>query len=280
MERIEQYTDYRKFLKDYYKERKKHFKYFSYRYFSKKADVKSPSLFKEVVQGKRNLTIDTIKAFIRGLGITENDGRFFTALVQFNQSEKPQEKQAYLEEMRGLKRQVKEKIIPIDLYAYFSNWRYPVLRELACLLDWKDDYHLLARSVRPAITFNEARDGIQLLLHLGFLEKTAEGRYVQKDPAITTGSEVISPAIREMNRQFAEIGMQAIQAFAPSRRDISSLTMGLSEKSYQMIKQEIQEFKNRVIRIASDDAASDKVYDLNVQLFPMSCDQPVKSEEK
>lgn len=270
MERIEHYSDYRVFLKDYYKERKKQFKYFSYRYFCRKAGLNSPSLLKEVMEGKRGLTLSSIKSFIRGLGLTEMGGRYFTALVLFNQAKKPKEKQEYLEQLRRYNRKVKEKVIPLDWYAYYSKWYHSVIRELACLADWNGNYELLAKSVNPPLGPREARESVRFLLDIGMLARSADGRCIQSHPAQTTGSEVVSMAVRELNRQMAELGERAIRVIPPSRRDISSMTLGLSEKSYQKAKQEIQEFKDRLKSLAHEDTASDTVYNLNVQLFPLS----------
>jgi uncharacterized protein (TIGR02147 family) len=138
------------------------------------------------------------------------------------------------------------------------------------VLDWKNDYTLLAKSVNPPITVRQAKESIQFLLDLGFIKKVKGSRYVQADPAITTGPEVVAPAVRELNRQMAGLAEQAVQKIPPAKRDISSLTVGISDKSYRLIKQEIQEFKSRVVRIVDEDRESDKVYNLNVQLFPLS----------
>ncbi len=270
MERIEQYTDYRRFLKDYYKERKKQFKYFSYRYFCKKAGLNSPSRLKEVMDGKRNLTHSSIKSFALGLELTETDARYFTALVLFNQAKTSDVKQEHLEQLRNCRRKIKDKVIPIDMYAYYSKWYYTVVRELACLLDWKENYDLLAKSVNPEISVKEAKESIQFLIRTGFLKRSEQGRYIQTDPAISTGPEVVSPAVRELNRQMAELGERAIRVIPPSMRDMSSIRLGLSEKSYSKAKQEIQEFKNRLKMLANEDTESDKVYNLNVHLFPLS----------
>lgn len=151
MERIEFYTDYRTFLKDFYAEKKKRHSYFSYRYFCSKAGITSPALYKEVVGGQRNLTERTIEAFIKGMGLIESDASYFRVLVHFNQSENEREKVEALERLRGLKRKVKQEVVPLDLYEYYSVWYYPVLRELACILDWNGDCRLLARAVIPAI---------------------------------------------------------------------------------------------------------------------------------
>lgn len=270
MKRIEYYSDYRKFLKDFYADQKKRFPFFSNRYFCKKAGIKSPSLLKEVIEGKRNLTEKTIPAFAKGLKLNENDAKFFNLLVHFNQSKSVRGKQEYLEQMRGLARKVKQDLVPADHYAYYSKWYNPVIRELACIMEWNDDYGRLARSVNPPIKKSEARESVKLLLELKFLVKAKDGSYTQSHPAITTGREVTSVGVRALNQHLSVMGTEAIDRFPASERDISSLTVGISKKSYRLIKEEIQEFKNRIIRIVDDDKDSDEVYNINVQLFPLS----------
>jgi uncharacterized protein (TIGR02147 family) len=279
MERIENYTDYRKFLQDYYQDQKKKFKFFSYRYFCKKSGVTSHSLLRSVMQGKRNLTETTLAACIKGMGLTELDARYFRNLVLFNQSKTDAEKNRHLLELRNLRRKVDQKLIPIDRYDYYLNWYNIAIRELACLMDWGDDYARLANALNPPITKSQARKSVELLLKLGLLIKQPDGKFRQADPAITTGPEVLSVAIREVNRQMSELGVSAIQRTPPNERDVSSLVVGVSKNSYSLIKQEIQEFKNRVVRIVDDDPKSDSVFNLNVQLFPLSTPWPLEEKK-
>ena len=270
MERIEFYTDYRQFLDDYYKERKRRQPSFSYRYFCQKAGITSSALYKEVVNGTRNLTGRTVEAFIRGLGLTEPDGAFFRTLVHFNQTESEQEKLEALERLRGLRRRVNQEIIPLDLYEYFSVWYYPVIRELACMLEWNEDYRVLARAVIPPIKKTEVERTIRFLCDKGFLKIEKNGKYVQANPALSTGSEVSSIALRAFNELMARKGVESIRQFPPNERDVRTLIMGASKKCYGIIKTEIREFFSRIVRIVDDDDQSDTVYSLNLQLFPLS----------
>ena len=82
--------------------------------------------------------------------------------------------------------------------------------------------------------------------------------------------------IRNYNRLMAERAQKAIEEFPTTERDIQSLTIGISKESYRSIKQEMQEFLSRVVRIVDDDKSPDMVYNLNVHLFPMSVPQPGK----
>jgi uncharacterized protein (TIGR02147 family) len=273
MQRIEFYDDFKKFLKDYYSERKKRFPYFSYRYFCNKAGLKSPSHFLEIIEGRRKLTSKMLDSFIKGMALTDSDARYFTALVSFNQSKNSIEKQHLLAQLRGLKRKVKQALVSTDHYEYYTKWYNVVIRELACIMDWKDDFELLAKSVVPPVKKNEARESIEFLAHAGFIEKRGDGRYYQKDPAITSGPEVCSLGIRAYNAFMAGRAQRAIEEFPPTERDIQTLTIGISREGYRLIKQEMQDFMSRVVRIVDEDKTVEQVYNVNVHLFPMSAPQ-------
>lgn len=283
MEPINHYTDYRAYLRDFFQDRKKSNPSYSYRLFNKTAGITSPSLFKEIVDHKRGLTPATIPLFIKGMHLNDRDARFFRAMVRFNQAKTDHEKLEQLEFMRGLKPSVKQTLVPMSQYEYYAKWYHGTVRELACTLDWSGDYTRLAHAVSPRISKREARESVELLLKLGFIRKTKTGGYIQADPAISTGSEVVSLAVRKLNKDMAGLGQEAVEAYSPVRRHITSMIMGISEKSYGLIKREILEFKQRLCNIVDDDKDTDRVYNINIQLFPVSevyTDERVKQPEK
>ena len=57
------YIDYRLYLREYYTDRKKNQRGFSYRWFNQKAGFSSPVYLKLVMEGKRNLTKSSIAKF-------------------------------------------------------------------------------------------------------------------------------------------------------------------------------------------------------------------------
>ena len=270
MKRIEFYDDFKLFLKDYYSEQKKRFSHFSYRYFCNKSGLKSPSHFREILTGSRKLTSKMLDSFVKGLGLTDTDAGYFTTLVAFNQSKNATEKQQLLMQLRGLKCKVKQALVSTDQYEYYSKWRNVIIRELACIIDWNDDYDFLAKSIVPPIKKAEARESVDFLLRTGFLEKRPDGRYYQAEPALTSGPEVSSLGIRSYNAFMADRAHEAIEEFPATERDIQSLTIGISAEGYRLIKQEMQEFLSRVVRIADDDGNAEQVNNVNVHLFPMS----------
>lgn len=271
---IEQYADYRKFLKDFYDHAKRVKPYFSYRYFNRKAGIASPTLYSKVVMGERNLTEKTMAGFSRGLGLTERQSRFFVALVRFNQAKTAAAKQEYLEQMRSQLPRVQEKTLPLHIYEYYSLWHHIALRELACLVDWKGDAGLLSRSLVPEVPRKSVQDSIDFLQRAGLIRREPDGRYTQAWPHISTRSEVDSMAVREGNRQMGTLGVEALERIPPPQRDISSLTIGISRQEFSLVKAEIRYFKDRVRAILAGSEAPEVVYALNVQLFPLSRELP------
>jgi uncharacterized protein (TIGR02147 family) len=229
------------------------------------------------MDGKRKLTSKMLDSFIKGLGLTENDARYFATLVNFNQSSNITERQQLLMQMQELKRKVRQALVSTGYYGYYSKWYNIVIRELACLINWHNDYGLLAKEIVPPISKSEARESVKFLIDAGFLRKDGN-RYVQTEPAITSGSEVRSYGIRSYNRFMAERAQKAIDEFPTAERDIQSLTIGISVEGFRLIKQEMREFLSRVVRIVDDDKIADRVYNVNVHLFPMSLPQPERGQ--
>ena len=75
------YFDYREYLHDFYQFHKKRNSSYSYRLFARKAKLGSPNYLKLVVDGKRRITDRTLCQFARGLGLNQDEEKYFRELV-------------------------------------------------------------------------------------------------------------------------------------------------------------------------------------------------------
>ncbi|HUI91789.1 MAG TPA: TIGR02147 family protein [Chitinivibrionales bacterium] len=272
MEKIFKYIDYRKFLLDYYNEKKSTTRFFSYRYFSNKAGIKSPVFLKQVIEGERNLTLQTMDKFILALSLNKKEAVFFRHLVQFNQATMAYEKQEHYSVMLSMMDYVNEHRLTADQYIYFDKWYNSAVRELVCLRDFRDNWELIAKSLRPAISPRDAKNAVQLLLRLNLIKKQKNGAYRQVNSAITSGSDVVSLARRSFNSTMLLLARDSNESLPPDTRNISGITMGISEACYEVLLAELAAFKERVISIVNRDENSNRVYQFNFQIFPLSQD--------
>src|SRR3954465_13106998 len=89
------YTDYRRYLREYYAWAKTNKRGFSHRAFMAKAEMSGPNYFKRVMEGVHNLTENSIPKFAAALELTDSEGEYFKHLVYFNQARTLEEKDKF-----------------------------------------------------------------------------------------------------------------------------------------------------------------------------------------
>jgi uncharacterized protein (TIGR02147 family) len=271
MRSIFEYIDYRKFLNDYYAYKKKTSRAFSYRYFSAKAGFASPVFLKLVIEGKRNLSRASIEKFCAAIQLTKKECMYFKNLALFDQAKTADEKQEHYAVLRSIENAVSEKSLEADQYDYFGNWYNVVIREIITLFNFKENYRSLGQSICPPITAREAERSVELLKRLHLIKKRPDGMYEQTDSAITTsGGDIGLMAVRQFNREMVLLAVKSIDMLSREKRNISGVTIGVSPAMYEIICSEIMAFKDRIVSLVHRDEQSSCVYQLNVQLFPVS----------
>jgi len=109
-------------------------------------------------------------------------------------------------------------------------------------------------------------------------KKLVDGKFAQTSPDITTGAEVNSILIRQLNREYARMGLEAIDRFPPSERDISSIIMGIPKSKLADFKQAIVDFRKKIVGLADTESeGADSFYSLVVEFFPVG--QSISSQE-
>lgn len=270
MESIFSYIDYRKYLKEYYRFEKETKSYFSYRYFSQKAGIKSPVFLKEIYDGKKNLSKKMIEKFTAVLKFSPKEATYFRNLVHFNQATTSQEKQQYYTILKEMVQTVEQHILNDKLLTFYENWYTSVIRELITQSDYDGNETRLAQVVFPPITQQEARESIELLIKLGLIRHEADGRYVQTKKDVTSGSVVVSHLIRNHNQTMLDLAKRSIEEVSVDKRYCKGITLGINRACYDLIIAETEAFKDRVIGIVNNCKDPDEVYELYLQLFPLS----------
>ncbi len=269
---VSEFIDYRRFLEHYYREQKRTSRQFSFRWFAKQAGIASPSFLKFVIDGKRNLTSPMIEKFCQAMRLDAREAKFFSHLVGFNQAKTARDKQEHYAVLRSLGSPVQEEIIRGRNFEYFERWHTPIVREVACLRRFGEDWESLGRAVAPPISPAEARTAVETLLGLGLLEKRGDGSYRQTKPGLAADESLTSMPVRAFHGIMLEHAKRALHEFGKHERNQSSLIMGLSASAYSALTEEIGAFKDRVKRLVHNDADCTRVYQFSLDLFPVSAD--------
>ncbi len=269
METIYNYSDYRQFIKDYYETKKAQNPAFSYRYLAQKAGVNSSAFFKFIMDGKRNLTKSTLLKTCIALKFNDNEAEYFENLVFFNQAKSLNEKNHFFDKLINLQKLRDVKTIDKDHYTYFGQWYHCVIRELIVLIDFKNNYAQLAKMVRPNITASQAKESVNLLLDLGFLT-VVNGKYKQSDPVITTGPTIKAHQVIKFQIEMLHNAINSFENADEKERFASTTTLSISFETYKQMLKKVRNFKSHLMELAKNDMAPEIVYQLNLNLFPLS----------
>jgi uncharacterized protein (TIGR02147 family) len=271
---VYKYLDYRIFLADYYKEAKKKQPRFSYRVFSRHAGIKSPNFLQWLIDNKRNLSKSSIPRVCQAIKLNLDESEYFKNLVLFNQSKSIKEKSRYFDELKILRKNVNVKLLTDVQFEHYSNWHNKAIRELLQYYPFnpveKYAFRRLAKQLAPAITESDARQAVSSLKKLGLVKRDADGNLRPADAYITTGDEVESFLVRKFNSTMIQKADKAIDQFPREVRDISSLTMSISDECFGLMKKEIQLFRKRLAELVQMDEKPNNVYQLNFQFFPLA----------
>ena len=268
MKEIVEYTDYRKFIQDYYDERKRT-SAFTWRDFARDAGFSSAVYLKYVCEGKKNLSIAAAGSVANAMGLAGFENTYFVLMVSYAHAKSDVAKRAAFEERCALARAHKVRVLGNEEFDYFKSWKNPVLRELAPHMPGAKPLEM-AHACKQKISAAEVSETLDFLVKANLLKKDKSGNYVQTDKSLSMGPvDAVPVAARDMQRQMGEFAVNALD-MPLSERDMSGLTMGLTRRAYEQIRKEIADFRRRIVAIASEDDETEQVYRLNLQLFPLS----------
>ncbi len=266
MKPIIEYTDFRKFMRDFYEERKR-CSAFSWREFSKIAGFSSPSYMKVVCDGNSKLSRIGVERTGAAMGLAGFEMDYFRAMVKFGQADVESKKVAAYEEMLSIAKVYKVRVLEGDLFEFYDTWRNPVLRELAPLMPGATPGEL-AKMCYPEVSAQEVQESLAFLTKAGLLKKT-EGKLVQSETSVKGSNDATRLAMRGMHRMMSQLATPALE-LPVEERNFSGVTMGLSRESYSKIENLLDEFRRKIIAIAAEEKNVERVYRLNLQLFPLT----------
>jgi uncharacterized protein (TIGR02147 family) len=268
LEHLFDYDDFRKFMQDYFEEQKKMCSVFSHRFFAAKAGFSSSSYCLNVIRGRFNLTHKSIEKISKAMDFEPLQKEYFEALVQYNQAEQVDIREQAWKQILQIRKQIEFTHVTTREQAYFSKWYYPIIRELAVDLDWHEDYRVLARSLTPQITTEEARKAVKNLLEWGLLKK--EGDRYELTSQMLDAAEIPPIALRQIRHEYIQHAIGAVESMPKDERFATFTTLAMSKSSYDYAVEILEDARKKIIARASNDTNVERIYEMMLVAFQMS----------
>ena len=268
---IYDYSDYRKFLQEFYELEKSLDPTFSYRVFAAAIGIDA-SLLVKILQGKRHVSTKNIETFVQFFHFKEGKAEYFREMVAYGKAKNDEQVRKHFETLQKM-RPSSCRELDEARYRYFQQWFYPMIRSALDVFDYRGPEHAAALGdcCIPKISASQVENAVDALLQLGLAHKRKDGRIVPTDAHLKTKEHWLSASISDYQKSIAELAHRSIAETPKEERDISTLTMALDSTQIQRIRDIIAEARKSIVNVANSMPSQicDSVYQLNFQLFPM-----------
>jgi len=222
------------------------------------------------MKGARDLSSQMAPRFARACGLGKTEAEFFCELVAYGQADTTEEKQRAQERLARFRRFREAHRLLDEQTAYHKSWYMPAIRELASLPRFREEPKWIAAALEPAISERQAREALETLERLGLLVRDATGRLRQAQALVTTGPGPLGHQVFVYHHTMIDLAKRALDQLPREERDISCLTLSISERALPELKQRLFEFRQELLQLAELEAAAERVVQVNFQLFPLS----------
>lgn len=287
---VSDYMDYRKYLADWFAARRQQtrgdLRPYNYPMFSAAADIKSPNYLKMIIDGRRNLSDDMIGKFARALGLNKEQAEEFRHMVHSSQDGDPaarNEALRSLSEMR-VERKLKSGEIDRKTWEKIPNWVAWVLYAMVDQEGASFDLPSLKILLRGKASEHDIEEALNGLLASGELtrdEKT--GMIMRSRHLIESPEDVPVALIRKLQAQLMLLGLESLYQDAATEREFGTLTLSMTKAEFEEVKFKLRQMRKSIHKdnaIARTKEKGERVYQLNIQLFPVTNAQAQNVERK
>lgn len=264
------YLSVQDFLSKIYTELKNRLPRYSYRSFAKDLGFGETNYLHLICTQKRQLSPRSAQQVVTHLGLHAERRKWFLSLVDHNGARHVSQR------VEGMKKafEVRQKTIGNELtrdqMEFFGKWYHPIVRELVARPDFSPDPRWIASQLRPRITVEQAKQSLELLLRLGYVEADAHNTYRMSHQNIRVPEGANNLAIHKYHQEMLQLSERCLSEVDQTQRDLSALTVLLGEEQISEVKQMLREVRKKIVELSESPSESQKIYQMNMQLFPVT----------
>lgn len=265
---LEDVTDYRDLLKDFYEQRKRQMPLYSYRMMGGRLGLDASQLFR-ILQKEQHLPARCLPVAKELLGLTGRSAGYFDLLVAASRTRSPAKRKETLDRLFSL-RDVERRALTEKELRFLGNWWNAGLRALLEVTGGKASPRDLAERLVPPIPVEDVEQSLELLKELGLVKKLSSGRLAPVETHLTASGPEKAKAVHAFQRQALQLAAASLDAFPSGERDISTLTMGVDAECFEDLRSMLREFRRQVQKRVEESARPDRVMQMTMTFFPLA----------
>ena len=266
---IAEIGDYRDLLKNYYTQRKLDMPLYSYKMMGQKLGLETSQMFR-VLNKELHLPNRSIPLAKNLLDLKGRNAEIFEILVAASKTKSPAKKDKLYKMALSLQ-DVDLRNFSASEYLFLSKWWIPVVRALIEMNGGHAEVSRLVKQISPAVSEDQVREAIAVLKDLKLITPLASERYATTVANFTSGGSATKvAAIRSYQNQLLALAQNALVAVEPSKRNISSLLVGVDDDCFEDLNEMTLEFRRQVQKRAAEVKVVNRAMQFVFALYPVA----------
>jgi uncharacterized protein (TIGR02147 family) len=259
------FDNYRRYLRSYYEYFKKE-EGLTFQAFSKRAGIPSANFLKLVIDGKRNLSLESLHQFARALRLNRSEQEYFECLVWHDQAGDRAIKTYYDSRLKALRANRPQSLARISKHELLEQWFYPAILLLANRRPIQDSVSRIAKELR--LTESIVSQAISRFLNAKILELEGEVYILRSENLYAKDEKSFSTSHKAFLRSQLRLSSEALERAYSRTGKFYSQTFTGSEKKYSNHLSIIDKALDEILASSEGDEA-EGLYQLNIQIFPL-----------
>jgi uncharacterized protein (TIGR02147 family) len=257
-------------LQHIYGELKKQLPRYSYRAFSRDLGFGETNYLHLICTQKRPLSLRSAQQVVNHLGLHAERRTWFLSLVAHNGARDVAKRTEGINKAFEVRQKCIENELTRDEMEFFGKWYHPVVRELVGRDDFNPDPRWIASHLRPRISAEQAKQSLELLIRLGYVERFDNNSWKLTHSHIRVPEGANHLAIHKYHQEMLSLSELSLSEVDKSERDLSALTVMLSAEQIAEVKQLLRETRRKIVQLSEQSVAPQEIFQINMQLFPVT----------
>ena len=259
---------YRTFLREILAEKQQKNPQFSLRAFAKVLGIQ-PSFLSLVLNGKRDISEETVGLIATNLELSSTQARELSLLVRLEKVKNPAQRLQLLQDLKVLRPDLSHiRDLSVDQFKVISEWYHLPLQILIDLDDFEWSEENAARSL--GVKENEIRLALERLSALELIDYTEGSR-----PKAVGGSRMIqSPehnqALKTYHESMFKKNIDALHSQGPDRRLTATLDVALNADQLEQARAILNQAQKKILKLCQTRSAEKEIFHVSLNLFQLT----------
>ena len=271
---VTQFLEYQDYLKAIYEAAKREFESYSYLRFAEDLGFSATNVLRLVVSRKRRLSDKSARTVADRIGLRHEEKKYFLNLVHYGNVPSQETKAAIFLQIYREKKATVSDPSDKDLMEFYAAWYHPLILELINLQNLSQEPEKLAKCLYPRVAVDQIGKSVELLKRLQMIQWNEQKQRwvgVDQSPKVIPEDRAAGMySLVQFHLQMMEMAAQSLHVVPRQEREFNALTIKLPTDQIPLLKEKIREFCASVMSMEQETGTSDRIIQVNIQMFPFT----------